>query len=398
MINVLLIGDELLEGFTSEKNVYIISNFLRAYKKQLLHKALIVKDNKEEIIKAFRLLLNENPKVIITTGGIGPTEDDLTIESISYALNLKLVKTSFETEIEKYKYVIDGFKLIKNPRGKAPAQVGYYNQTLIIILPGVPYEVEGLLYESEIGKILINEVDNSYEFLIVKTNGIYETKIRDILLPYYDKLGFFGYLPRNDGVYLKFKGDKEKLDEIKNFIENLLKDYIWGYNDDKIEVLLGDLLKRNNLKISVAESFTGGKVSNLITSVPGSSNYFKGSIIAYNKDIKRNILNVQTENIYSEDCVIEMAQNVKELFNSDIGISTSGVAGPDKDDNTDVGTCFFGISFKENLAFEYKFTGTRSAIIEKGAYFILYKLYKYLLHNFQNDWLIFQFFYFQAFL
>jgi len=385
LISILIIGDELLEGFTSEKNLFIISNFLKTYKKRLPQKTIIVKDNKEEIAKAIRSLLSEKPKVIITTGGIGPTEDDLTIESISYALNLKLLKISFETEIEKYKYVIDGFKLIKNPKGKAPAQIGYYQDVLIIILPGVPYEIEGFLNESEIGKTLIDVIEEGYDFLIIKTNGIYETKLREILLPHYENLGFFGYLPRNDGVYLKFKGNKEKLNEIKSFLDNLLKDYIWGYNDDKIEVLLGNLLKRNNLKISLAESFTGGKVSNLITSVPGSSSYFKGSIIAYNKDIKKNILNVQTENIYSKDCVIEMAENVKKLFNSDIGISTSGVAGPDKDDNIDVGTCFFGISFKENLAFEYRFSGTRTAIIEKGAYFILYKLYKYLLHNSQND-------------
>ncbi|MEO0224625.1 MAG: nicotinamide-nucleotide amidohydrolase family protein [candidate division WOR-3 bacterium] len=385
MISILLIGDELLEGFTNEKNLFIISNFLRSFRKQLPKKAIIVKDNKEEIVKAVRNLLDEKPKVIITTGGIGPTEDDLTIESISYALNLNLVKTTFETEIEKYKYVIDGFKLIKNPRGKAPAQIGYYQDVLIIILPGVPYEIEGFLNESEIGKILIDVIEEGYDFLIIKTNGIYETKLREILLPHYEKLGFFGYLPRNDGVYLKFKGNKEKLNEIKSFLDNLLKDYIWGYDDDRIEVLLGNLLKRNNLRISIAESFTGGKVSNLITSVPGSSNYFKGSIVAYSKDIKKKILNVRTENIYSKDCVIEMAKNVKELFNSDIGISTSGVAGPDKDDSVEVGTCFFGISFKENLAFEYKFSGTRMAIIEKGAYFILYKLYKCLLHNFQSD-------------
>ena len=108
MISILIIGDELLEGFTSEKNLFIISNFLKTYKKRLPQKAIIVKDNKEEIVKAIRSLLSEKPKVIITTGGIGPTEDDLTIESISYALNLKLLKISFETEIEKYKYVIDG--------------------------------------------------------------------------------------------------------------------------------------------------------------------------------------------------------------------------------------------------------------------------------------------------
>jgi nicotinamide-nucleotide amidase len=376
LISVIIIGDELLEGFTSEKNLFIISNFLRAYKKNLPQKAIIVKDNKEEIIKAIKSLLSENPKVIITTGGIGPTEDDLTIESISKALNLNLIKTEFETEIEKYKYVIEGFKLFKNPKGKAPAQIGYYNETLIIILPGVPYEVEGFLYESEIGKMLISEIEEGYEFLIIKTNGIYETQLREILLPYYNKLGFFGYLPRNDGVYLKFKSNKQKLNEIKNLLSEILKNYIWGYNNDELEFLVGKKLSERKLKIAVAESFTGGYLSHLITRVPGSSNYFKGSIIAYNRDIKRNILNVKAENIYSKECVIEMARNVKLLFNADVGISTSGVAGPEPDDGVEVGRTFFGISYKEDIAYEYKFSGSRDAIKEKGSYYALFLLLK----------------------
>jgi len=378
LISVIIIGDELLEGFTSEKNLFIISNFLRAYKKNLPQKAIIVKDNKEEIIKAIRSLLSENPKVIITTGGIGPTEDDLTIESISKALNLNLIKTEFETEIEKYKYVIEGFKLFKNPKGKAPAQIGYYNETLIIILPGVPYEVEGFLYESEIGKMLISEIEEGYEyeFLIIKTNGIYETQLREILLPYYNKLGFFGYLPRNDGVYLKFKSNRQKLNEIKNLLSEILKNYIWGYNNDELEFLVGKKLSERKLKIAIAESFTGGYLSHLITRVPGSSNYFKGSIIAYNRYIKRNILNVKAENIYSKECVIEMARNVKLLFNADVGISTSGVAGPEPDDGVEVGRTFFGISYKEDIAYEYKFSGSRDAIKEKGSYYALFLLLK----------------------
>lgn len=376
MISVIIIGDELLEGFTSEKNLSIISNFLRAYKKNLPQKAIIVKDNKEEIVKAIRSLLSEKPKVIIATGGIGPTEDDLTIESISKALNLNLIKTEFETEIEKYKYVIEGFKLFKNPKGKAPAQIGYYNETLIIILPGVPYEVEGFLYESEIGKMLISEIEEGYEFLIIKTSGIYETQLREILLPYYDKLGFFGYLPRNDGVYLKFKSNRRKLNEIKNLLSEILKNYIWGYNNDELEFLVGKKLTERKLKIAIAESFTGGYLSHLITRVPGSSNYFKGSIIAYNRDIKRNILNVKAENVYSKECVIEMARNVKLLFNADIGISTSGVAGPESDDGVEVGRTFFGISYKEDIAYEYKFSGSRDAIKEKGSYYALFLLLK----------------------
>ncbi len=380
MIYNVLIGDELLEGFTFERNLFIISNFLRKFKKELPKKAIILKDDKEQIVNEIKKLLEEKPKVIITTGGIGPTEDDLTVEAISNALNLKLIYTDFKTDLEKYKYVIDGFKLFENPRGKAPAQVGYYGNILIVILPGVPYEVEGFL-ESEVSEILLNEIEESNEFLIIKTNGIYETQLREILLPHSNKLFPFSYLPRNDGVYLKFKRKKEELLEIKKFLREILKDYIWGFDDDRIEVLLGKLLKENNLKISVAESFTGGKVSSLITSVPGSSNYFKGSIVAYNREIKENLLNVKTKNIYSKECVIEMAENVKKLFNSDIGIATSGVAGPDKDDNVSVGTFFFGISYKENLAFEYNFSGDRINIIEKSSYFILYKLYKYLLHN-----------------
>ncbi len=376
MMYIILIGDELLEGFTQERNLYIISNFLRKHNKKLPIKAVIVRDDKYEISKVVKDALSENPSIIITTGGIGPTEDDLTIESISKALGLNLIESNFETKIKKYKLLIENFKLVKNPVGKAPAQYGYYKNTLFLILPGVPYEIEGFLNESEIGKILLEKLEEGDNFLIVKTNGVYETQLREILLPHYDKLGFFGYLPRNDGVYLKFKGSKEKLEEIKQFLGKLLKDYIWGYNEDKIEKLIGDLLKKRNLKISVAESFTGGKLSSLITSVPGSSKYLKGSIIAYTREIKEKILNVKTENIYSEECVIEMAENVKKLFNSDIGISTSGVAGPDKDDNVDVGTCFFGIFYKSGFAFKFKFSGDRVNIIEKGAYFALFKLYQ----------------------
>lgn len=378
MIKLILIGDEILEGFTNERNIFTISNFLRNNKKNTIDEVIVVRDKHDDIKSAISYFIEKEPKIIIITGGIGPTEDDVTIEAVSNALNLNLIKQEIETNIEKYKYTMEGFELIKNPRGKAPAHLGYYKDILIVILPGVPYEVEGFLLETKIGNIILEKLKDKLEFLVIKTNGIYETELREKLLKYYDILGSFAYLPRNDGVYLKFKGNIEKLNKIKEFLSEILKEYIWGYDSDKIEELLAKELKLKNYTISVAESFTGGKVSQILTSVSGASKYLKGSIVAYTREIKEKILNVKTKSIYSHECVIEMARNVKALFNSDIGISTSGVAGPDKDNSVEVGTCFFGISYKGDISFEYKFTGDRNNIIEKGAYFLIFKLFKLL--------------------
>ncbi|MCS7244884.1 MAG: molybdopterin-binding protein, partial [candidate division WOR-3 bacterium] len=277
MIKLILVGDELLEGFTNERNIFIISNFLRNNKKITIDESIVVRDRYEDIKSAINYFIEKEPKVIIITGGIGPTEDDITIASVSNALNLNLVKSEIHTNIEKYKYTIEGFELVENPRGKAPAHLGYYENILIVILPGVPYEVEGFLLETKVGNTILEKLEDKVEFLVVKTNGIYETELREKLLMYYGILGNFAYLPRNDGVYLKFKGDIEKLNSIKEFLDGILKDYIWGYNGDKIEELLAKELKFKNYTISVAESFTGGKVSQILTSVPGASKYLKGS-------------------------------------------------------------------------------------------------------------------------
>ena len=234
-------------------------------------------------------------------------------------------------------------KVLRNKFGTAPGMLFKDENKILISLPGVPFEMKSL-FEDECKKVIFENFDLPKIFhRIIKTVGIGESWLSDLIqnwennLPENIKLA---YLPSIGRVKLRLTGFGDDIKKIEKDIKKeekkvipLIDKYVFGYDSDELEKIIGDLLKSKNKDLSIAESCTGGYVSNLITSVPGSSKYFKGSLIAYSNNIKIEKLGISPDNInnfgaVSKETVEEMAKNIRVKFKTSIGIASSGIAGP----------------------------------------------------------------------
>ena len=381
---LILTGNELLEGFVRDENTSIVSQFLITHRRNPPKRVSMVGDSFEDIADALRYMLEKAPKVIIITGGLGPTEDDITVQAVASALGRKLVKEEgFETDLEKYKYKIEDFVLIPNPVGKAPGMFGHEGETLIVLLPGVPEELRGFLYRSRMGKVILDHLPLSpIVYLLIKTGGLIERELRDILSKYYDRIGIPDYIATPSGVIIKLRGEEREVLRRREIIEKILGSYIWGYNDETLEGKVADILKRRGLTIATAESCTSGKLPDLLTSISGSSSYFRGGIVAYATYAKENLLGVPRQvierySVYSHQTAAYMAENARRIFRSHIGISTTGMA-----ENPDGSPfAFVGVAMDGNVETYYReFVGDRNLVRTKISYFALFKLFQKLTY------------------
>lgn len=351
------IGDELLIGQVIDTNSAWIAQVLTGLGINV-KKILTVQDEEHEIIKA----LNEatkNVDLIITTGGLGPTVDDITKKTFAKFLGveMKFNKAFFEKTkayVAKRGHSIDDMlfnysffpantTFLKNSVGSAPGMLFKKGKSTIISLPGVPPEMKSIFNE-EISPLLEKEQEGFY---IVKrtilTAGEIEAALADRLKFIVDTLPSnmsFAYLPNLGRVRLRItaKGtDKNSLeDQVNNYtkqIKDEISDLIFGYDEDTLEEAIGRMLMSKNMTMGTAESCTGGMIAHKITSNSGSSNYFKGSVIAYSNEIKENVLNVNFSTLekygaVSEQTVREMVKGTLKVINCDIAIAVSGIAGP----------------------------------------------------------------------
>ena len=346
------IGDELLTGKVLNTNLQFLGRTLLDIGIKLTRE-ITVPDNLNEIIKVLKSAVGEFPLVIIT-GGLGLTHDDLTRKAISVAFNLPLERRedlignikakiehlggTFKKMHEDYLLVPEGFEPIENERGIAPGLWGKQGDTYIAALPGPPREVravfEKLLPELKklgSGRIL---------YKVIKTFGLKEIEVSEILKPYINELMPMGLYPTQSGVEIRIEvsgRDEETLSEIlrrkATKIRELLGENVYGEDGDTLEGVFGELLKELGLTVATAESCTGGLVANLITDVSGSSNYMIGSVVAYHNRIKEQLLDVPKPILEKHGAVSEpvarlMADGIRRLFNVDIGLSTTGIAGP----------------------------------------------------------------------
>jgi nicotinamide-nucleotide amidase len=370
---ILAIGDEIITGHTVDTNTAFIA-------RQLTGLGLNVKrlssvgDTLDEMAEAFRLAL-KRANVVITTGGLGPTDDDVTKKAIVKVFKRNLIFHEEILEDIRARYakrgvempainqnqalVPQGAKIFANKFGSAVGICIAENDRIFIALPGVPSEMKQILVDDVMPYLRGKKTGAGMKVVKLRTTGIFESKLAEKILPglKLDAGVKLAYLPSWGGVDLRViataeseQEATEKAQKLVRYLESVCGKYIYGKDNDTLEGVVGQLLKDNDKTLSVAESCTAGQLGVLITSVPGSSAYFRGGVIAYANDVKVDQLSVGPEIInqhgaVSEQCAIAMAEGCRKLFGSDYALSITGIAGPEGgSDEKPVGTTFIGLS------------------------------------------------------
>ncbi|HEX5171438.1 MAG TPA: competence/damage-inducible protein A [Cyclobacteriaceae bacterium] len=354
---ILAIGDELLYGQTLDTNSHFISGELDRVGIKVIRRTTLG-DQEDEILKGLAEA-EGRAHIVLITGGLGPTSDDLTKPCLAKYFNceIKIHPEALEevtaffrqrgrelTELNKLQAALPVCcEKITNTMGTAPGMWFERNGKVFVSMPGVPHEMKKMVTTQVIPKLLTKYEVPVIRHQIIRTAGIGESFLAEKIseweraLP--EHIGL-AYLPSEGGVKLRLTAigtDKNKLQrDFDNLIEKIKPfagEYIFAFNDDPLEVVVANILREKKLTLAVAESCTGGYLSHTITSIAGSSDYFRGSIIAYANDIKINSLGVQASTLekygaVSEETISEMARSVREKFNTSIGLATSGIAGP----------------------------------------------------------------------
>lgn len=395
---ILVVGTELTTGGARDKNVhYIIENLLKV---GLMCKEITIVPDEIESIAESILASLKHTDILLITGGLGPTFDDVTREAISKATNKKLVfspetaekiRNKFK-EIHKIKtdkpmpetilrqaYCPEGATLIPSSLGTAPGIILEFDKKLIVALPGVPVEMHKMLKENILP--FISRKYPAKEIILARTIKIcgvgeifVEKNVEDLIKKYSGAT--ITILAHPEEVHLKFlikssdfKEAQNYLSEIEsNFVERL-GDAVYGFDGDTLESVAGKLLKEANLTLSTAESCTGGLLAHRITNIPGSSEYFLGGIVAYRNDIKQSILGVEETltrqfGAVSAEVAKAMAERVKIITNSDIGIGVTGIAGPTgATKEKPVGLVYIALSSNSKVEVEkFNFAGERETV------------------------------------
>jgi nicotinamide-nucleotide amidase len=411
---IVTIGDEILIGQIVDTNSGFIAKSLDRIGVEI-HEMISISDDKQHILDTFKKLQNQVDLVIIT-GGLGPTKDDITKKTFCdyfedelvvnddvLAHVTQLIEAYFKrpiTQINKDQALVPSkCTVLHNQMGTAPGMWMKKENTVFISLPGVPYEMKYLV-ENEIIPKVVKEYKRPYIIhKTILTYGQGESLVAERIenwennLPEYIKLA---YLPNPGSVRLRLSArgtDKEMLEKaLEENVDSLTKiigDIIVGFDeDDTIEVVLGRLLTRQNKTISTAESCTGGKIAQVLTSVSGASNYFKGSVVSYATETKISLLGL-SEKLIKEHSVVsfqvakEMAIAVKRLMKTDYAIATTGNAGPSKGDaNAEIGTVFIALATpNEIIVEEFNFGQPREKVIDRAVNKSLELLQKEILKN-----------------
>ncbi len=390
---IISIGNEILGGNIVDTNANYIVKKLKEINLNVQHISA-VGDEEKEIITQLKEAYQRS-QIIITTGGLGPTEDDITFQSVARTFQLNLVKYP-EAErhmVEriskigvfvspsnlKQSFLPEGSTCIINPYGTAPAMILEKEDRVIISLPGVPLEMKNLLSE-QIIPFLQKKFPNleHLQSRIIRTSGLGESNLNDMIKDFIlsnQRLNVGIYASPED-IQIQLNALSKTPEETKNILDKateqlkvLLGDYIFGYNDESLEGVIGNLLKRKNLTLAVAESCTGGMLGGAITAVPGSSDYFKGGIISYDGEIKENLLGVPRSILInfgqvSEPTARAMAEGVRKMCNSDLSLSITGIAGPaGGSPEKPVGLVYIALADNEQvLVQKHQFHNDRQAI------------------------------------
>ena len=348
---ILTIGDELLQGFTTDTNSSWLGYTLLPYD-ITIQKKITVGDDINSIIQESQNILSNNYDFLFVTGGLGPTHDDITKEAFrqllddelifneSYYLQLKeRLEKRFKVMPESNRsqaMLLKKADTIPNDDGSALGMHFLHQGTHIFIMPGVPGEMNKMVKRYIIPNYI--KTSPNENFITIKTAGIMESRLAEKvngLVEKYSNSFQFAFLPHFNGVSFRIRksGGGGDLQHVKNEFYQEMQPYAFGINDDTLEGVLGKKLRDKKLTVAVAESCTGGLIGKRLTDIPGSSDYFLGSITAYSNQLKKSLLNVsekilEANGSVSEETVLEMANGIRNNTKADIGLSTTGISGP----------------------------------------------------------------------
>ena len=395
---IITIGDEILIGQIVDTNSAFLGKELNKVGVSI-YQITSIQDDKTHILKALKEAEN-NADIIIITGGLGPTKDDITKHTLCDYFNDTLVEntevlahvahlfSNFKRpllDVNKQQALVPSkAKVLMNAFGTAPGMWIEKNGKVFISLPGVPFEMKALISNEVIPKL---QKQFKFPYIMHKTlltYGLGESTIANTIEAWEDALPEFiklAYLPSLGRVKLRLSAkamDKTMVEaEIEKQVQlvlPLLKDVFVGFEeDDSLEVIIGKKLVEIGKTLAIAESCTGGKIAETFTANAGASQYFNGSVVCYATQSKIDVLNVPEATIIAHSVVSKavaeaMASNVRVLFNSDYGISTTGNAGPEKGDaDAEVGTVCIAIATKDKVYSEvFNFGNHRKKVIMKA--------------------------------
>ena len=420
--SICTIGDEILIGQIVDTNSAHIAAALEEAGVRV-SRMVSLGDDREEILRILseELTLSD---IVITTGGLGPTKDDITkaalcelygsesyrLDEVQAGIIKKILRSRGLEMLESNKaqaLVPDGAEVIPNRLGTAPVMVfrfpeeRFSHPATLYSLPGVPHEAVGAIPD------VVADIRRHFSLSDIchrniMVYGIAESALSELIAPWEDALDediHLAYLPSPlTGIRLRlsiYGGDgeeeNERIDKALEGLKAILGDKIYSMSDDSLERVTGALLKAGGKTLSVAESCTGGEISHLITSVPGSSAYYLGSVTSYAIAVKEKVLGVDPGTIsrcgvVSSEVAAAMAEGVRKLTGSDYSVATTGLAGPDGDGTYPVGTVWIGVSGPSGTVTEmYNYKNDRKRNIERFAATALDALRRMLVRDLGED-------------
>jgi nicotinamide-nucleotide amidase len=412
---IITIGDEILIGQIIDTNSAWIAQQLNHIGIRV-HQITSISDKREHIEEAVEAALSR-ADLVITTGGLGPTRDDITKRTLAdyfgmpLVMNndvLKHVESLFAArdtpmpEVNRYQALVpEGSEVIYNHNGTAPGMwFPVKGNKVLVSMPGVPYEMKGLVSDTLLEKWQVHFNTPSVKHRTILTQGVGESNLMGMIDKWEDSLKDYdiklAYLPSPGVVRLRLSvsGENEELIEAHlnqkvAELKQLIPELIFGYGTETMEEVVGNTLLEANATMASAESCTGGYLAHLITRIPGSSRYYKGSIVAYDNQVKVEQLDVfeshlQHHGAVSEEVVRQMAEGVRKTLGTDYGVATSGIAGPDGGtDEKPVGTVWMAVSGPNGTITQKRnFGNHRERNIRKATLTVLNMLRKEILRGY----------------
>ena len=391
---IIAVGTEILLGDILNTNAQYLSQEISALGINMFHQC-VVGDNEERMFDTIKTAY-ERADVVIITGGLGPTDDDITKETVAKVLGVELVfhQESYDRLLEFFKhrfmsptnkkqaYILDGSIVLKNNHGTAPGCLYEKNGKIVVILPGPPHEMKPM-FEEFVKPHLMELTGQVIKSKFVRVFGVGESNAAYILKELIDNQTnptIAPYAKMTESFFrVTAKADSEAeadklIDETSKNIYDLLGDSIYGENDDTLQSVLVNLLKDNNLKISFAESCTAGLITSKIGEISGASEVLGESYVTYSNEAKNKLLGVNNEILekfgaVSSQTAIEMAKGVKFQSGADIGVSVTGIAGPTGETaEKPLGLTYIGICYKDIIkSYKFIFKGNRNKNRELAA-------------------------------
>ncbi|KMY53682.1 damage-inducible protein CinA [Bacillus sp. FJAT-27231] len=409
---IIAVGSELLLGQITNTNAQFLSQQLAEIGINVYYHT-VVGDNGNRVLDAIKEA-EKRADLLIFTGGLGPTKDDLTKEVIASHIGRPLVyneealksiesyfirtKRPMTPNNKKQALVMEGSLVLPNDHGMAPGMMVKGENHCYILLPGPPREMQPMFTQYAKPALLdVLEKVEKIESRVLRFFGIgesaLETEVEDLLLaqqnPTIAPLAGDGEVTLR--ITAKHESEETALQMIKEAEEKILRrvgDYFYGYNDTTIARELAERLKETSHTLAAAESLTGGLFQSEMTAVPGASTFFNGGIVCYSNQAKEKLVNVKKETLashgaISEECALELAENVRQLLDADFGISFTGVAGPDEAEGQPPGTVWIGLAskYKQPRAFKLDLAGSRAGIRKRSVKYACH----YLLAELAED-------------